>query len=244
MFKTLLILLFYSQSLWASIGSPSINYRTKFGQCPAKTTGDLAIELVTKFEETKSLAELKKYIIDQKLKERYYLSSYQVNYNPLNKKLELDFDCPKIIARVQVFKKDGSELYNAILVDTGEIIDPNYEVFLRKENKLDHALPFLSLPYQNINDSSIARVSEYLVGVDIEVKSKISEIILDKKENLTLIISNNKNAVSVFMGQRDWFEKTKKLSKTLNYFEGKSKLPSIIKFTSSKKIVVKFSHNL
>ncbi len=239
-----LILLTYSQLVFGSVGSPSINYRTKFGQCPAKTTGDLAIELVTKFEEKRSLAELKKYIIDQKLKERYYLSSYNVEYNPLDKKLTLDFNCPEIIAKVQVFKNDGSELYNAILVDTGEIIDPNYEVFLRQENKIDSTLPFLSLDYQNIKDVSIKRVAEYLVSASQDIRGKISEIILDKNENLTLIISNKKNAVSVFMGKRDWEEKSQKLSKTLSYFEGKDKLPSIIKFTSSKKIVVKFSHNL
>ncbi len=240
----IITLFLYSHLAFGSIGSSSINYRTNFGQCPAKTTGDLAIELVTKFEESKSLAELKKYIIDQKLKERYYLSYYNVNYNPLDRKLILDFDCPEIIAKVQVFKKDGSELYNAILVDTGEVIDPNYEVFLRKENKINYTLPFLSLDYQNINDKSIKKVSEFLIGTDKKIKGKISEIILDKNENITLIMSNKKNAVSVFMGKRDWAEKTQKLSKTLNYFEGKAQLPSIIKFTSSKKIVVKFSHNL
>ena len=48
--------------------------------------------------------------------------------------------------KAQIYKENGEEFYTAILVDSGEFVDPTYEVLLRSEKKLKKKLPSLAFP--------------------------------------------------------------------------------------------------
>ena len=126
--------------------SSDVKYRTSFGSCPSRTAGSLVLKLVKTFEINHSLHDVKKKIIREKLDEKHFLSSYKVNYNPLKKLLNFQFDCPEPLMKVQIYKESGLESYEAILVDSGKIFDPTYEVLLRGEKKIKHDLPFLAIP--------------------------------------------------------------------------------------------------
>ena len=57
-----------------SFANSNLKYRTDFGKCPAKTVGDLAIELINHFDKTGSLYDLKKYIEKNGLEKKFFLS--------------------------------------------------------------------------------------------------------------------------------------------------------------------------
>ncbi|MCB9094650.1 MAG: hypothetical protein H6621_06225 [Halobacteriovoraceae bacterium] len=235
---------FCAASMAAINANPSPRYKTSFGSCSSKLTGELTLLLIKTFEKKNSLKHLKNKIVKENLKEKYFLSEYRINYNPIKKQLEFQFDCPKPLAKVQVYKNDGSELYTAILVEGGKVFDPYYDVILRKEKKLEGSLPFFAVPEKAISEDIFIDISRYLQEVKTSFLKKISEVMIDKKNNLTVIISEENNTISVFLGKNEWNQKTTKLIKTIDYFSKKNKYPSIVKFTSSKKVVVKFSHNL
>lgn len=239
--KSLFFLLF-TFSLYASIDNG--RYKTNFGYCPKAIVGKMSLELSQRFEKYKSLADLKKYIIDQKIDKRHFISFYKIDYDPVTKLLDLNFDCPKAQAKVQIYKDDGSELYNAILVETGAAVDPHYEVLLRAEQKLIGSLPFLSVTYKELEKNFLKKISNYLKNLDPEFKDMVSEIIIDKKSNLSLILKTKYGVVSTFVGQGEWQKKTTRLIKAVRYFEEQKKIPSIIKFSDVKKIIVKFPQTL
>lgn len=237
-------ILFIFISLSAHASYNNVSYKADFGNCPKKTTGEFVLSMIEEFEGHSSLAKLKKNILKQELDKKHFLSNYKITFSPLENRLEFKFECPNILAKVQVYKSDGSELYNALLVDTGKIIDPNYEVYLRSENIKLPRFPFLSLTYKEIDEKFIQKVTNYLISLDKDFFEKISEVIFDKSDSLTLILRGKKKAVSALLGKSEWKEKTKKLSETIKYFASKNQLPSLIKFSGSKKVIVKFSKTL
>ena len=218
-----------------------ISYRTYFGQCPARAVGKLALQLVKVFEQQGSLRPVKKKILREKLQEKYYLSSYHINYNPLTKLLTFSFQCPRPLMKAQIYKKNGIESYSAILVESGQLFDPNYEVLLRSEELLNDSLPFLALPLGEVDQEAQEKIAQLLNGMEISLRKAISEVIINEENDLTMIFSLKERPSSAFLGQDHWNEKSQKLQKIIKYMTKKNRIPSIINLTNMKKIVVKFS---
>lgn len=221
-----------------------VHYRTSFGECPSQSVGRLTLELMKTFEKNNSLYDVKKQIIDEKLEEKYFLSEYKVNFNPLTNTIRFQFDCPRPLMKVQIYKKDGEEFYSALLVDTGELFDPTYEVLLRSEKKLKSELPHLALPVALLNGKVHKKLTSIFNTIPKEFRNKISEVILNENKELTLILSVSNRPSSVFMGKNYWSEKVKKLDEVMSYMKSKKTIPTVINLTNHKKIVVKFSDSI
>ncbi|MDC1173862.1 cell division protein FtsQ/DivIB [Bacteriovoracaceae bacterium] len=143
--------------------------------------------------------------------------------------------------KVQIYKENGLDSYEAILVDNGELFDPTYEVLLRTEKKLKGQLPYFALPVGEIDKNIQKEVSHIVKKMSKNFRKKISEVILNDNKDLTIILSINGGPSSVFIGKEDWDEKVEKLKKIVSYMESKKKMPAIINLTNSKKVVVKFN---
>lgn len=244
---TFLFLFFGFQSASLSSLGPqkeSIKYRTNFGSCPSRSAGQMTLKMIKVFEETGSLRKVKEEIINKSLDERHFVSDYKVNYDPLKKMLLFKLDCPKPLMKVQIYKENGIDSYEAILVDSGALFDPTYEVLLRTEKKLKGTLPYLAIPVGEMDDSVQRHITRVVDGLGEEFRQKISEVILDDKGDLTVILSLRGNPSSVFMGQEEWSKKADKLKRIVKYMESNKKIPAIINLTNSKKVVVKFNSNL
>lgn len=221
-----------------------IKYRTNFGSCPSRSAGQMTLKMMKIFEETKSLKKVKEKIIEQKLSERHFVSDYKVSYDPMKSMLFFKLDCPKPLMKVQIYKENGIDSYEAILVETGELFDPTYEVLLRTEEKLKGPLPYLALPVGDLEEITQSKITQVVSGFGDNFRKKISEVILSEKGELTVILSLKGNPSSVFLGKDEWDMKAGKLKKIVKYMESNKKIPAIINLTNSKKVVVKFNSNL
>jgi len=218
----------------------NVHYRTVFGSCPAKAVGRLTLGLIKEFEKNKSLLDVKKKIVKEKLEDKYYLSTYKIDYNPLNKLLKFQFDCPKPLMRVQIYKDDGEEFYTAILVDNGKLYDPTYEVLLRSEKKIVGELPHMAIPASLINTDLHMRITSLFNTFEGKFIKRISEVILNEKKELTIILSIGRKPSSAFLGHDYWNEKIAKLDEIVNYMNKKKTIPTVINLTNSKKVIIKF----
>lgn len=221
-----------------------LKYRTYFGKCPSQSAGKLTLLLVKEFEKNNSLKEVKQLIIKDKLDEKYFLSSYEIKFDPLKKKLRFYLDCPKALMKVQIYKKNGDEFYTAILVDNGKLFDPTYEVLLRSEKKLKKPLPSLAIPVSSLDSDAHLKVTELVATLEKSISARISEIIVSENSELTIILSVNGHPSTAFLGKDYWSVKVEKLIKVIDYMKKKKSIPAVINITNSKKIVVKFSDNL
>lgn len=241
--KYFFILLSLTFTLSSLASNTKVKYRTSFGKCPSRTAGALTLKLIKLFEDTDSLRSLKKKIIDEKLFKRHFLSKYEIKFDPMTRMLNFNYDCPEPLMKVQVYKDKGHESYNALLVEGGKIFDPTYEILLRNEKKLNYELPSLAIPVKDFNEETQQRLTD-VVGIEnVSFRKKISEIILDEEQALTIILSIQGNPSSVFIGKDEWKEKITKLKKIISYMELKKKIPAVINLTNSKKVVVKFNDN-
>ena len=228
----------------ASVTSKKVRYKTVFGDCPSRSAGSLALRLMKTFEATKSLKDLKKQIIDEKLDRKYFLSDYKIKYDPVKKSIKFNFECPKPLMKVQVYKETENDSYEAILVQNGKLFDPTYEILLKEDKKLTGVLPSLALPVELLDKSVQNDISALIESGGAPLISKLSEVILDKEGSLTMILSLKGRPSSVFMGDGDWGEKIKKLKKIIGYMESQNKIPAVINLINSKKVVVKFSDTI
>lgn len=220
------------------------HYRSVFGNCPSKAVGRLTLTLIKEFEKNKSLLDIKKKIVEKSLEEKYFLSSYQVTYNPLHKMLRFNYECPKPLMKVQIYKNDGEEFYTAILVDSGKLVDPTYEVLLRAEKKIKGKLPHMAIPFKLINSEVHKKLTSLFNGLGGKFVKNISEVILNEKQELTIIMSVDRRPSSAFLGSDYWGEKVGKLEEIISYMKEKKSIPAVINLTNSKKIVVKFSDTI
>jgi len=221
-----------------------VKYKTYFGKCPSKVGGKLTLKLVKEFEKNHSLKDVKELIINKALDERYFLSDYNISFDPLKKVLKLKFDCPKAMMKVQIYKTNGDELYTAVLVDSGKLFDPTYEVLLRSEKKIKGKLPHLALPVTALDSKVHLSVTELVLSLDPDFRKKISEVIVNENNELTVILSVNNRPSSAFLGKDYWTEKVGKLVKVIDYLKKKKSVPAVINLTNAKKIVVKFSDTI
>lgn len=220
--------------------SEELSYRSNLGKCPTRPAGTMALQVVKTFEQSNSLRDVKLRILNEKWADKYFVSDYKITYDPFSKVLDLNFNCPEPLMKVQIYKNNGTESYEAILVDNGQLFDPTYEALLRSEKKLTHDLPYLALPVGEMEDKVQADITSLVKEMRPSLRLKLSEIILNDNKELTIILSVNGYPSSVFMGPDEWGEKMVKLDKIVNYMELKEKIPAIINLTNSKKVVVKF----
>jgi hypothetical protein len=218
-----------------------LSYRSNLGKCPTRPAGTMALQVVKAFEQSHSLRDVKLKIINDKWSEKYFVSDYKIQYDPFSKVLDLNFNCPMPLMKVQIYKDDSAESYEAILVESGQLFDPTYEALLRSEKKLTHDLPYLSMPIGKMDESVQKEITTLVKEMRPGLRLKLSEVILNENKELTIILSINGHPSSVFLGPEEWNDKLVKLDKIVNYMELKEKIPAIINLTNSKKVVVKFS---
>lgn len=245
---TVLLLLFTTTETGISALGPNkrkkIKYRTNFGSCPSRSAGQMTLKMIKTFEETGSLKQVKSELVKRSLPERHFVSDYKVSYDPMKKLLNVDLNCPKPLMKVQIYKENGIDSYEAILVESGELFDPTYEVLLRTEKKLEGPLPYLAIPVGELEEDKQNQITRVVSSWNDVFRSKISEIILNDKGELTVIMSLRGSPSSVFMGKEEWESKAGQLEKIVKYMESNKKIPAIINLTNSKKVVVKFNSNL
>lgn len=218
-----------------------LSYRSNLGKCPTRPAGTMALQVVKTFEQSHSLRDVKLKILSEKWNDKYFVSDYKIQYDPFSKVLNLDFNCPEPLMKVQIYRKDSLDSYEAILVDNGQLFDPTYEALLRSEKKLTTDLPYLSMPIGEMEDKVQSDVTNLVKEMRPGLRKKLSEVILNENKELTIILSINGHPSSVFMGLGEWNDKLTKLDKIVNYMELKEKIPAIINLTNSKKVVVKFN---
>lgn len=200
------------------------------------------LNVVKTFEKNMSLKDVKVKIVKDNLVEKHYLDFYKVSYDPFLARIDVEIDCPRPLMKVQIYKDNGLESYEAILVENGKLVDPIYEVVLRDEKKLTHDLPYLALPVGKANPEIQLEISSLINRLDLSFQKKISEVIVNDNHELTMILSMQGSPASVFIGDNYWNEKLEKLIKLVRYMEVKNKkMPSVINLTNSKKVVVKFN---
>ncbi len=218
-----------------------LSYRSNLGKCPTRPAGTMALQVVKAFEQSHSLRDVKLKMLNEKWNDKYFVSDYKIHYDPFSKVLDLNFNCPEPLMKVQIYRKDSNESYEAILVDNGQLYDPTYEALLRSEKKLIGELPYLSMPVGEMEDKIQNDITSLMKEIRPGLRSKLSEVILNENKELTIILSINGQPSSVFMGLDEWSDKLGKLDKIVNYMELKEKIPAIINLTNSKKVVVKFN---
>ena len=245
-FKILFTLtpLFLAGAPKASVGDwkkNKIKYRTFFGKCPSRVAGSLTLGLVKEFERRSFLSDVKKKIINEKLISKHFISSYEIKFNPVKRFLDIKLDCPLPLMRVQIYKRNGQESYEALLVDNGKLFDPTYEEILENDKKLQYDLPSLAIPVEKANEKIQNQLVNIIKAMENKFRKKLSEVILNNDGNLTIILSLDGSPSSAFLGDSEWTTKALKLQKILKFLRTKQKTPSVINLTNSKKVVVKFN---
>lgn len=218
----------------------SLKYRTSFNECPSRSSGELTILIMKEFEKARSLKTVKEKFLSEKWSDKYFLSKYNVGFNPVTKTVRINLECPKPLVRVQVYKENGAEHYSAVMVSTGKLFDPSYEVLLKAEKLLNSDLPSLAIPVRELEGQVHENFTRFATRLDAEMRSKISEIIINENKELSIIFSLGQRTTSVFLGNDLWETKLDKLIKIISYVERSHKYPQTINLTNSKKVVVKF----
>lgn len=204
----------------------------------------LTLILMKEFEKARSLKDVKEKILEEKLDEKFFLSDYRISYNPVIKTLRVNLECPEPLAKVQVYKSNGQEHYSAILADNSKLYEPQFENLMKAEKKLTHNLPLLAISMEQLEGSAPTDLASFIKKMEVDLRKQISEIILSKNNDLTIIFALGGKATSVFMGADLWEEKLSKLSKVVGYVSRNKRYPSSINLVNSKKVVVKFSDKI
>ncbi|MBY0515815.1 MAG: hypothetical protein K2P81_02825 [Bacteriovoracaceae bacterium] len=224
----------------ASFNQNNLKYRTSFGSCPEKSSGELAIIMMKEFEKNLSLRDVKEKILSEKLEEKYFLSQYNVSYNPVSQVVKIKFNCPAPLVRVQVYRENGKEHYSAIMVDSGKLFDPSYEMLLKAEKLLKTDLPSLAISVRDLEGETHENFTKFATQIDESLRAKISEMIINENKELTIIFSLGGRTTNVFLGKELWQAKLEKLAKIISYVEKSEKYPTTINLTNAKKVVVRF----
>ncbi|MBA2403358.1 MAG: cell division protein FtsQ [Bdellovibrionales bacterium] len=227
-----------------SFTQKNINYRTYVGECPGKSSSNFAMIVMKEFEKKHSLKDVKEKILNEKLDEKHFLSDYRINYNPVIKTLRINLECPQPLVKVQVYKSNGEEHYSAILGDNGKMYDPGYENLMKAEKKLMGNLPLLAISMKQLEGDAPTNLVQFIKLMDKDLRNQISEIIINKNNELTIVFALGGKATSVFMGADLWEEKLTRLTKIVGYVQKNKRYPGSINLVNSKKVVVKFSDKI
>jgi hypothetical protein len=244
MASNLLLRLAYSFVLFCSTAEvvyAKSKIYTQFNNCEKKTAGVFALKAYKKFEENHSLYDVKKWVDVERQHHRHFIEEYKAKYDPLAQKLVLDLVCPK--ALVKVYNSKGNQddsSTDGILSQAGVLYDPTFELTLSKEGKDDIFIPALTIMSDRFDDELLKNFLNFATNVQKQVDISISEYILQSNDELLLILSTNAGPTSVFLGDNDWPEKSKKLIKIHNYFNAQKSFPRVINLQNTKKVVVKY----
>jgi len=223
----------------------NIKYQSFTGKCPAKSSDFMLLMIMKEFEKNFSLKDVKQKIAVEKLDEKFFLSNYRIKYNPVKKVLNINLDCPDALAKVHIYKSNGEEHYSAILGDNSKLYEPQYEILLRSERRLRFNLPLIALTTDQLETKATTTLTELMKLIDLETRKKISEVILNKGGDLTVVFSlGGPRATSVFLGSEFWDVKITKLEKILSYVSKNKRYPTTINLVNAKKVVVKFSDSI
>jgi hypothetical protein len=248
MWSTILVSILIPASVFAakpdSFRQKDVKYRTYIGECPSKSSGMFGIIVMKEFEKNHSLREVKEKILKEKLDEKFFLSNYKISYNPVIKTLKIRLQCPEPLAKVQVYKSNGEEHYSAILGENARLYEPQYENLMKAEKKIRANLPLLALTMDQIEGDAPMVLSRFIKAMDGDLRRTISEMIINKNNELTIVFSLGGKATSVFMGAELWEEKLTKLTKIVGFVKDSKRYPSSINLVNAKKVVVKFSDKI
>ena len=248
MWSTILVSILIPASVFAakpdSFSQKDVKYRTYIGECPSKSSGMFGIIVMKEFEKNHSLRDVKEKILKEKLDEKFFLSNYRISYNPVVKTLKIRLECPEPLAKVQVYKSNGEEHYSAILGENARLYEPHYENLMKAEKKIRHNLPLLALTMDQIEGDAPTTLSRFIKAMDVDLRRTISEMIINKNDELTIVFSLGGKATSVFMGADLWEEKLTKLAKIVGFVRDSKRYPSSINLVNAKKVVVKFSDKI
>ncbi len=234
------ILLFSS-----TLNAKNFSYKSFFGACPTRPASEFALLIAKRFEEKQSLGDLKKFLENGHHAERYFVSNYKIDFDPLYESIAIKLDCPNPIYRVTFYSPKGARptsYDDLILASDGNFYNKVFADFLSDEGKLTKKLPTLALPeskYGRALWSGLKRVATNIYGLEME--KSLTELIVNKDGTLTLILSVKSHPVSVFFGKTEWDEKIQKLERLVTFSEGQQRIPAIVNMTNAKKVVVKFS---
>lgn len=226
------------------LGQKQVNYRTYFGDCPSKSSANFAMLVIKEFEKNQSLKQVKEKILSEKLDEKHFLSDYKISYNPVINNLKIKLECPEPLAKVQVYKSNGEEHFSAILAANSKIYDPAFENLMKVEKKLTSPLPNMVISMDQLEGEIVYQLTGFIKLMDKDLRTQISEIIISKSNDLTIVFSLGRKATSVFMGADFWEEKLTKLSKIVGYVSKNKRYPSSINLVNAKKVVVKFTDSI
>jgi hypothetical protein len=233
-----------SASVPDSFTQKNINYRTYHGECPSKSASSFALIVMKEFEKKHSLKDVKEKILKDKLDEKHFLSDYRISYNPVIKTLRINLECPQPLVKVQVYKSNGEEHYSAILGNNAKMYEPGFEILMKAEKKLNYNLPALAISTAQLEGDAPTNLAHFIKLMDKDLRNQISEIIINKNNELTIVFALGGRATSVFMGADLWEEKLGKLTKIIGYVQKSKRYPGSINLVNSKKVVVKFSESI
>ncbi len=222
----------------------NIKYQTYTGNCPSKSSGLLSLIIMREFEKKHSLKDVKTKMLSEKLDEKYFLSDYRISFNPVLKTLRVNLECPQPLLKVQVYRNNGEEHYSAILGDNARMYEPQYENLMKEEKKLTYNLPLLAITTEQLEGDAPTGLAAFIKLMEPELRRQISEMILSKNNELTIVFALGRKATSVFMGADLWEEKLTKLTKIVGYVTKNQRYPSSINLLNAKKVVVKFSDSI
>ena len=115
---------------------------------------------------------------------------------------------------------------------------------MKAEKKLTHNLPLLAISMEQLQGDAPTTLSKFIQKMDKDLRRQISELIINKNHELTIVFALGRKATSVFMGADLWEEKALKLGKIVGYVSKNKRYPSSINLVNAKKVVVKFSDTL
>ena len=160
------------------------------------------------------------------------------------KTVRVHLECPEPLAKVQVYRSNGQEHYSAVLAENAKMYEPQYENLMRSEKRLSQSLPLLAIPAELLEGNAPTDLAHFIKIIETDLRKKISEIIINKNNDLTIIFGLGGKATSVFMGTDFWEEKLTKLTKIVGYVGKNKRYPTSINLVTSKKVVVKFSDKI
>ena len=115
---------------------------------------------------------------------------------------------------------------------------------MRAEKKISQHLPLLALSTDVLEGNAPTDLAQFIKKIEDDLRRQISEIIINKNNDLTIIFALGGKATSVFLGPDLWEEKLTKLTKIVGYVGRNKRYPSSINLVNPKKVVVKFSDKI
>ena len=116
------------------------------------------------------LSDVKKEDYQREVGLVHFISSYEIKFNPVKKFLDIKLDCPIPLMRVQIYKSNGQESYEALLVDNGKLFDPTYEEILENDRKLQYDLPSLAIPVEKANEKNQNQLVNIIKAMEMKFR--------------------------------------------------------------------------